>query len=147
MTLLRLRPGSTVVAMTALQPYLALPGTAREALTFYADVFGGEVSLFTFEQFNRQDGPADAIAHGELSGPVGLAASDTTGDEPALRVEGIRLALLGTAEPDTMRQWFARLADQGSVLDDLQERAWGDWDGQVVDRFGVPWLIGFHPEG
>lgn len=133
--------------MTALQPYLALPGTAREALTFYADVFGGEASLHTFEQFNRADGPADAIAHGELSGPVGLAASDTAGDEPPLRVEGMRLALLGTAEPDTMRRWFARLAEDGTVADDLQERPWGDWDGQVVDRFGVPWLIGFHPQG
>ncbi|MGB7448429.1 MAG: hypothetical protein WA892_04800 [Ornithinimicrobium sp.] len=73
--------------MTAPQPYLALPGTAREALAFYADVFGGEVSLSTFEQFNRSDGPADAIAHGELSGPVGLAASDTTAEEQALSVE------------------------------------------------------------
>ncbi len=147
MTFLPLLAGSTVVAMTALQPYLALPGTAREALTFYAEVFGGEVSLFTFKQFSRQDGPADAIAHGELSGPVGLAASDTTGHERSLKVEGVQFALLGTAEPDTMREWFARLASGGTVVDDLQARPWGDWDGQVVDRFGVPWLLGFHPEG
>lgn len=113
--------------MTALQPYLALPGTAREALTFYADVFGGEVSLFTFEQFNRTDGPADAIAHGELSGPVGLAASDTAGDEPPLRVEGMRLALLGTAEPDTMRQWFARLAQAGGAGTPGALLVEGDW--------------------
>lgn len=135
------------MSMTAPQPYLALPGTAREALAFYADVFGGEVSLYTFEQFDRTDGPAHAIAHGELSGPVGLAASDTAGEEQALRVEGMRLALLGTDEPDTMREWFARLADQGTVVDDLKVRPWGDWDGQVNDRFGVPWLIGFHPQG
>ena len=29
------------------------------------------------------------------------------------------------------------------VVDDLQKRPWGAWDGQVVDRFGLHWLIGF----
>lgn len=33
--------------------------------------------------------------------------------------------------------------EHGPVVDDLQQRPWGDWDGQVVDRFGVHWLIGF----
>ena len=27
-------------------------------------------------------------------------------------------------------------------MDPLQVRPWGDSDGQVVDRFGVHWLIG-----
>jgi PhnB protein len=30
----------SVCAMTAPTPYLHLPGTARDALTFYGDVFG-----------------------------------------------------------------------------------------------------------
>ena len=42
-------------------PYVLSPGTAREALTFYGDVFGCAVQLHTFEEFNRADGPADAI--------------------------------------------------------------------------------------
>ena len=75
--------------MTALTPYLHLPGTAREALTFYGDVFGCDVQLHTFDEFNRTDGPADAIAHGELvEGPVALFAADVTGDEPALAARG-----------------------------------------------------------
>ncbi len=49
-------------------PYVLSPGTAREALTFYGDVFGCAVQLHTFEEFNRADGPADAIAHGGLTG-------------------------------------------------------------------------------
>lgn len=99
---------------------------------------------YTFEQFGRTDGPADAIAHGYLSGgPVTLFASDATGDEPALRCEGLMLSLLGTAEPDTLRAWFAALSQGGRVVDDLQQRPWGDYDGQVVDRYGLHWLIGF----
>ena len=58
---------------------------AREALTFYGDVFGCDVQLFTFAEFNRSDGPADAIAHGYLAdGPVTLFASDVAGDESSL---------------------------------------------------------------
>ena len=54
--------------MTAPTPYLHFPGTAREALTFYGDVFDCAAQLHTFAEFNRTDGPADAIAHGRLMG-------------------------------------------------------------------------------
>lgn len=130
--------------MTAPTPYLHLPGTARNALTLYGDVFGCAVRLHTFAEFDRTDGPADAIAHGYLvDGPVTLSAADVAGDEHPLRCEGIMLALLGTADPATLHAWFARLADGGRVVDDLQARPWGGCDGQVVDRFGVHWLLGY----
>ncbi len=125
-------------------PYVHFPGTAREALTFYGDVFGCRVQLHTFAEFNRSDGPADAIAHGGLTGgPVALSGSDVSGDERPLRSEGMMLALLGTAAPSTLRTWFARLSEGGRVVDDLQKRPWGASDGQVIDRYGLHWLIGF----
>jgi PhnB protein len=134
--------------VTAPTPYLHFPGTAREALTFYGEVFGCSVRLHTFEEFNRTDGPSDAIAHGYLTdGPVGLYAADVAGDEPSLRCEGIMLSLLGADAPSTLRVWFSRLADGGRVVDDLQVRPWGASDGQVVDRYGLHWLIGFEEGG
>ena len=130
--------------MTAPTPYLHLAGTAREALTFYGEVFGCAVQLHTFEEFNRTDGPADLIAHGYLdAGRVSLFAADVTGDEPSLRCEGMMLSLLGAADPGTLRAWFTALAEGGRIVDDLQERPWGATDGQVVDRYGLYWLIGF----
>ena len=130
--------------MTAPIPYVHFPGTAREALTFYGDVFGCDVQLATFAEFNRHDGPADAIAHGGLSGgPVALNGADVSGNERPVRCEGMMLALLGTADPATLRKWFSRLSEGGQVVDDLQKRPWGASDGQVVDRFGLHWLIGF----
>ena len=133
--------------MTAPTPYLQLPGTAREALTFYGGVFGCAVQLHTFEEFGRTDGPGDAIAHGYLEeGPVALFASDVAGDEPPFGCEGMMLSLLGTASPATLRTWFSDLSQGGRVVDDLQKRPWGATDGQVVDRFGLHWLIGFEGE-
>ncbi|MDA8309324.1 MAG: VOC family protein [Actinomycetota bacterium] len=129
-------------------PYIHFAGTAREALSFYADVFGCSAQLHTFEDFHRTDGPADAIAHGSLSdGPVRLFGADVAGDEKPVRCEGLMLSLLGTAPPSTLRDWFSRLSDGGEVVDDLQVRPWGDSDGQVIDRYGIHWLIGFEGTG
>ena len=133
--------------MTAPTPYLLLPGTARQALNFYGHVFGCDVQLHSFAEFGRTDGPVDAIAHGYLTnGPVRLFAADVSGDESPLRCEGVMLSLLGTADPTTLRLWFAALSDGGRVVDELQARSWGASDGQVMDRHGVHWLIGFEGE-
>lgn len=130
--------------MTDPTPYLHFRGNAREALTFYAEVFGCDVQLHTFAEFGRADGRADAIAHGYLvEGPVALFAADVAGDEPAFRCEGMMLSLLGTAPPSTLRTWFSTLSEGGRVVDDLQARPWGASDGRVVDRYGLHWLIGF----
>ena len=130
--------------MTGPEPYVLFPGTAREALTFYGDVFGCPVELHTFAEFDRADGPAEAIAHGELAGGlVTLSGADVSGDERPVRSEGLMLALLGTADPSKLRTWFSRLSEGGRVVDDLQTRPWGASDGQVIDRYGLHWLIGF----
>lgn len=132
--------------MTAPVVYVLFPGTAREALEFYADVFGGELKLSTYAEFHRTDGPGDAIAHGMLSGgPVSLFGADAAGDERPARVEGLFLSLLGTAEAEQLHRWFDRLAESGTVIDPLATKPWGASDGQVVDRYGLQWLIGYEP--
>jgi PhnB protein len=133
--------------MTAPTPYVLFPGTAREALNFYGDVFGCQVELHTVAEFGRDDGPKDAIAHGYLhAGPVALFAADVTSEQTPLRCEGLMLSLLGASGPPTLREWFRRLADGGRVVDDLQRRPWGAYDGQLIDRYGLCWLIGFESD-
>lgn len=124
-------------------PYLHFPGNAAEALTFYRSVFGGDLQLFTYEQFGRTDGPGDAIAHGQLTGAVELFASDAAGDEDAVHIVGATFSLLGTADAATLQKWFAALGEGGTATDPLQKRPWGDFDGQVTDRYGIRWLIGY----
>lgn len=129
--------------MADLTPYILFPGTARTALAFYADVFGGQPQLHTVAEMGRTDGPADAIAHGYITGgPVHLFGADAV-DEPAFQAEGQMFALLGTADPATLRRWFARLSEDGTVVEDLLPRPWGAHDGVVVDRYGLKWLIGY----
>jgi PhnB protein len=56
------------------------------------------------------------------------------------------LSLLGAAAPSTLHRWFAALSEGGRVVDDLQRREWGDTDGQVIDRFGLHWLVGYEAD-
>ena len=129
--------------MTGLTPYLKFPGTARQALTFYQEVFGGELTVHTLADFGRDDGPADAIAHGILQGAVNLFAADAAHHEPVLHLEGVLFSLLGTADSETLEGWFAGLCNGGSDIDPLQRRPWGAHDGQVTDRYGLRWLVGY----
>lgn len=129
--------------MTGLTPYLHFDGDARAALEFYREVFGGELVLHTLADFGRDDGPADAIAHGMLQGAVELFASDAAPGEDVVALRGILFSLLGAAEPDELERWFAALAVGGEVIDPLALKSWGDHDGQVRDRFGITWLIGY----
>ena len=101
--------------------------------------------MFTFAEFNRDDGPADAIAHGELTGVVSVGGSDAAPGQPSVHLEGFLLSLLGVAVPDVLHQWFDALAKEGHVVDPLAPKPWGATDGQVVDRYGLAWLIGYEP--
>jgi PhnB protein len=130
---------------SAPKPYVLFPGIAREALTRYQEVFGGELDLHTYGEFGRSDGPADAIAHGSLDGPVTVFGADAGADEDAFSSTGLMFALLGAAAPDVLRTWFDALAEGGRVVDPLAERPWHAWDGQVRDRFGLTWLVGWEP--
>lgn len=131
--------------MSSPQIYVTFPGTAREALEFYAEIFGGELALHSYAEFSRTDGPPDAIAHGELRGAVALGGSDASAGEASVRLEGVRLSLLGTAEPEILHEWFDKLSVGGHVVDPLAPKPWGASDGQVIDRHGLHWLIGYEP--
>jgi PhnB protein len=61
--------------MTRLNPYISFRGTAREAMEFYQSVFGGELDLSTFSDF-QMPGSArtrpNLIMHGQLEAPGGM---------------------------------------------------------------------------
>lgn len=72
-----------------------------------------------------------------------MFGADAGTGEPSFKSEGMLLSLLGTSDTATLSGWFAGFARGGTIVDDLQVRAWGASDGQVRDRYGVLWLIGF----
>ena len=125
-----------------LNPYLSFRDNAREALTFYQEVFGGELDLNTFGQYGDQDAPeANLVMHGQLTTADGdvLMGSDTPPGMDYQPTAGVSLSLSGA--DDKLRDWFVRLSEGGTVTMPLEKQMWGDEFGMVTDRFGIPWMV------
>jgi PhnB protein len=125
-----------------LNPYLSFADTARQALEFYREVFGGELVLSTYGEAGGAEGPdADKIMHGQLETPAGytLMASDApTGMEHS---EGSAISVSLSGDDVALRSYFEKLADGGTVTMPLEKQMWGDEFGMCVDRFGVAWMV------
>ena len=125
-----------------LNPYLTFDGSARQAMEFYAAVFGGEPSLMTFGQLGMQGPDADRIMHAMLETDAGyvIMASDITSDMEYQPPAGMTVSISGD-DADKLRGYWEQLSAGGSVRMPLEKQAWGDEFGMCVDQFGVPWMI------
>ena len=126
-----------------LNPYLNFGGTARQAMDFYAGVFGGNLAFNTFSEFGAEDSPdADLIMHGVLETDAGytIMASDVPSDRDYRPMAGVSLSLSGD-DADLLRGYWDKLSAGGTITMPLEKQAWGDEFGMCVDQFGVPWMI------
>ncbi len=133
-----------------LNPYLSFRGNAREAMEFYQGVFGGELNLATFKEFNISQDPAEAdkIMHALLEAPNGmvLMGADTSNGLEYLPGNTISVSLSGDDEGE-LRGYFDKLKAGGTERMPLEKAPWGDSFGMLKDRFGVDWLINITGQG
>ena len=132
-----------------LNAYLLFPGSTEQAIAFYQQVFGGQVTITrrgdvdptaTSEQEKNQ--VINALLTG---GDVTLRASDRedTSADPQTRIE---LSLIGTDEA-RLRALFAGLANGGTVRTELAKQFWGDIFGAVTDKHGIGWQVNIGAAG
>ncbi|ACZ22060.1 uncharacterized conserved protein [Sanguibacter keddieii DSM 10542] len=130
--------------MTTLNPYLNFRGTAREAITFYQSVLGGELTLSTFGEFQMAQDPsqADLVMHSQLTtdGGLVLMASDTPDGMDLTVGSNVSISLSGDDEAEIRGYWDGITAD-GQVTVPFEQAPWGDYFGMAVDRFGINWLF------
>ena len=137
--------------MTRLNPYISFRGTAREAMEFYRSVFGGELDLSTFAEFQMPgiaEDEANLIMHGQLEAPGGLVlmAADTPRSMDLAEGSNIAISLSGDDDAE-LRGYWEKLAEGGSVTMPLDAAPWGDAFGQLTDRFGVSWMVNIAGSG
>ena len=128
---------------SVLNPYISFRDNARQAMEFYKEVFGGELTLNTFGQYGDPNAPgADNIMHGQLDTDQGftLMASDTPPGMEFTPGGSITVSLSGDDEPQLHGFWD-KLSDEGDVTMPLEKQMWGDQFGMCTDRFGVPWMV------
>jgi PhnB protein len=126
-----------------LNPYISFSDNARQALEFYREVFGGELTLNTFGEAGGAEGPdADKIMHGQLETPAGytLMAADTPAGMDRTVGTNIAVSLSGD-DADELRGYFAKLSDGGTVTVPLEKQMWGDVFGMCIDPYGINWMV------
>ncbi|MET8894308.1 VOC family protein [Streptomyces albogriseolus] len=126
-----------------LNPYLNFDGNARQAMEYYRDVFGGELSLHTFgEVGGAGEEYADKVMHGMLTTPDGFTIMGSDGPPGMEHTSGNNFAVsLSGEEEDTLRGFWEKLSDGGQVSVPLERQMWGDIFGMCTDRFDVPWMV------
>jgi PhnB protein len=136
-----------VTRTTQVQPYLFFGGRCEEALEFYRDAVGADVTMKL--RFDESPDPVPAgmlppgfgskVMHSELRiGATTILASDgcSTESSPA----GFSLALSVPTVADADRT-FAKLADGGQVTMPLGKTFWSPRYGMLKDRFGIAWMV------
>ncbi len=129
--------------VSQLNPYLNFDGNARQAMEFYAGVFGGNLTLTTFAEFVTTDTPdADRIMHALLETDAGytIMAADTPSGMEYRPMAGISISLSGD-DREALGGYWSELSDGGTITMPMEKQAWGDEFGMCIDRFGVSWLV------
>ncbi|WP_066304968.1 VOC family protein [Bacillus sp. FJAT-29814] len=127
-------------------PYLMFDGNAKEALEFYRDVFGGEISnLKTYGEADYPTPPEanDRIIHAQFrKGDLLIMVSDAFPGSKVVVGNNISLTLDFESEEEIQTIYDA-LREKGSVHMELQDTFWGAKYGKVKDAFGMIWDLNY----
>lgn len=133
---------------TKLNPYINFDGNTKPAMEFYRSVFGGELTMQTYEQFHASDDPSenDKIMHAQLeSEGVTLMGADVPNRMEFKPGSNFSLSLSGEDEA-SLRAYFEKLADGGQITMPLEKAQWGDTFGMCVDKFGINWMVNINAQ-
>jgi PhnB protein len=126
-----------------LNPFLSFNGNARQAMEFYASVFGGDLAFNTWAEFGAGDSPhAGRIGFGLLETGAGytIMANDVTSDTEYRPMAGCSVSLSGD-DGGLLRDYWDKLSAGGTTMMPLQKQVWGDEFGMRIDKFGVSWMV------
>jgi PhnB protein len=126
-------------------PHLNFRGQARAALDFYKSVFGGEQTVFTYEQAGNVQTPADAgqVMWGQLASDSGVRvmAYDVPSAMPYAAGDNAFFVSLRGADADEIRSYWEGLSEGAQILFDLAPASWSPLYGMIRDRYGVTWVL------
>ena len=134
----------------AVQVYINFNGNCREAVTFYAEVFGTEEpQIMTFgetppdSEFVIPPEASNLVMHTQLniSGSI-VMFSDIFPGMPFTAGNNISLTIVSNSTEE-IKSLFSLLKEGGSVEMDLQETFWSKCYGSLIDKFGIIWQFSY----
>lgn len=132
----------------SIHPYLNFNGNCREAVEYYAEVFGlDKPHIMTFGDTPSDPSnplPEEAnnlVMHTRLNilGTI-VMFSDVCPGMPFQAGNNITLSIVDT-DVDKLTSIFNKLKEGGQVGMELQETFWSKAYGNLTDKFGIQWQI------
>lgn len=133
--------------MLRLTPFLLFDGNCAEAMQFYRDCFGGDLTLTRLADTAMKDqfpaGERDKIVNAYLkSAAIEFSATDWL-HPTRTRTQGNTAAMYITGAPfEELKTIFDKLSDGAGreFYVELQQMPFGVY-GRLTDRFGVEWFF------
>lgn len=132
--------------MNQISPYFFFEGNCREAMTFYKNVFGGDLSVMLVGESpvagSMPEDMKDRVLHAALTieGKLMIMASDTMEEgQKSDMGEGV-YNCIDCKDSDEIQKLFKKLSDGGTVTSPLKEEFFGMF-GNLTDKFGVKWML------
>lgn len=132
----------------AVNIYLTFNGNCREAVEYYAEVFGtqkpqilalGDVPENTEYPVSEEE--KQLIMHARLNiNGSDIMFSDNVGGFPFTQGNNFSIAVVSRNTED-IKNWFGKLKEGGKVRMELQETFWSKCYGAITDKFGIDWQL------
>jgi PhnB protein len=125
--------------------HLNFDGAAREALTFYQSVFGGETAFVSYGDAHADaavDDPSRIMwGHVVTESGLHVMAYDVQRDLPYEQGVNALYVSVSDTDADELTGFWGRLVQGGTIEQDLAPAGWSPLYGKVRDRFGVVWVL------
>ena len=133
--------------MIGINSYLTFGGNCREAMTFYKECIGGDLSFQTIGEspMSGKMPPQmkENILHSTLiNGDVVIMATDCVRDEGLIKGNTISLCLNCSSEEE-IKTFYKKLSTDGKSNHPLAATFWGAVFGDLTDKFGNNWLLNY----
>ena len=132
--------------MTQIHSYLHFNGNCREAMTFYKECLGGELTLQTVGEspMSEKMPPQikDLVLHASLTNVGLILLGSDMSPQNLIRGNAIDIMLDFSSEEE-IKATFQKLSEDGIIDHSLEETFWGATFGNLTDKFGTPWMFNF----
>lgn len=125
--------------------HLNFRGNARAALAFYQTVFGGDLTIITYQDMGNVENPAEAnqVVWGQVADASGprVMAYDVPSSRPWSQGDSpFFISLRGDTAEEVTTYW-EKLAVGSTVIVPLAPSQWAPLYGMLTDPFGVTWVV------
>lgn len=133
--------------MAHIDAYLRFNGNCREAMSFYQECLGGELTMQTVGESPLANQMPPEMQHHILHATLikdrlVLLGSDMVGPEGLIKGNTISLSLNCGSEQE-IKTFFSNLSSGGQVTHPLETAFWGATFGDLTDKYDISWLLSY----